>query len=158
MQVKCAIKKVICTVGTRNEILPLNKLLFTKIKRRKSSKDIADTTHVLSIWWSLKSFNDVLSSSLPLQGLLLTILLSWQKSTILPLIRLGRSRLLLYHCGAKSLGSENHEGWELTHAITELRTKFTAFLRITLTLLLAGLLFSVLQVTDLLGTLVHWIF
>ena len=63
--------------------------------------------------------------------------------------------MLLYHCGTKSLGSEDHEEWELTHAITELRTKVTSFLRITLTLLLAGLLFSVLQVTDLLGTLVH---
>ena len=43
----------------------------------------------------------------------------------------------------------------LTHAITESRTAFAAFLRITLTSLMTSLLFTVLQVTDLLAKLAH---
>ena len=51
--------------------LSLNKLLFTKLKRSKSSQQIADTKHVFLIWWSLKSFYNVLSFSLPLYDCLL---------------------------------------------------------------------------------------
>ena len=53
--------------------------------------------------------------------------------------------------------SEDDEGQELTGAITESLVTFTVFLRISLTSLLTHLLFTVLQVTDLLGALVHWL-
>ena len=56
----------------------LDKLLFAKIKRSKSSQKIADTKHLFLIWWLFKSFNNVLSIFLPLQWLLITLSLSWQ--------------------------------------------------------------------------------
>ena len=59
---------------------------------------------------------------------------------------------------SKIAGFERWRRTNADNAITESRTAFAAFLRITLTSLMTSLLFTVLQVTDLLAKLAHWIF
>ena len=126
--------------------LSLNKLLFTKTKRIKSSKKFADTKHVffnMVIVEAIQSRIALLATSIMIIICIISILTKTNKLTILLVIRLWR------------WSSKDDEGRGLTRAITESRTTFTAFLQITLTSLLTSLLFTVLQAADLLGSPVN---